>query len=165
MLREGVTVGLGTDGALTNDSLDLFQAMKFCALIHKVNQGDSTAMTAERVIELATIGSAKALEMESDVGSLEPGKRGDIILLDTQSPGLTPGLLPVKNIIYSAACGRIVDTVLVNGEIVMEHGEIVTFDEEAAYEKGEDASWRLLEKSSILEKDPDYLKPGPWRYL
>ncbi len=165
MLRDGVTVGLGTDGALTNDSLDLFQVMKFCALVHKVNHGGSTAMTAERVIEMATMGSTKALRIENDVGSLEPGKRGDIIILETQSPGLTPGLLPVKNIVYSAACGRAVDTVLVDGRIVMERGEIATFYEEAVYDKCEDAAWKLLHGSGILERDPDYLKPGPWSYL
>ena len=165
MLERGVTVGLGTDGALTNDSLDLFQAMKFCTLIHKVNMGDTGAMTAEKVIEMATIDSARALNMEHEVGSLEPGKKADIILLDTRSPGLTPSLLPVKNVVYSAACGRPVDTVIIDGKIVVEGGEIQTFDEAEVYEMGEKAAYDMLEQSGRLDRDPDYLKPDPWRYL
>ena len=164
MLRAGVSVGLGTDGALTNDSLDLFQAMKFCALIHKVNHGDATVMTAEKVIELSTIDSAKALQMDGSVGSLEPGKKADIILLNKETPGLTPGLLPVKNIVYSAASGRSVDTVIVDGKTVMEDGVITTFDEAEAYRAGEEAAWKMMEQSGILERDPDYLNPSPWRY-
>jgi len=164
MLERGVTVGLGTDGALTNDSLDLFQAMKFCALIHKVNLGDSRAMTAEKVIEMSTIDAARALNLEKEVGSLEPEKKADVIILDMKSPGLTPGLLPVKNIVYSAANGSPVETVIVDGDVVMEEGEIRAFDEERAYEEGERAAFKLVDRSGRLDWDPDYLKPSPWRY-
>jgi 5-methylthioadenosine/S-adenosylhomocysteine deaminase len=164
MLREGVIVGLGTDGALTNNSLDLFQTMKFCALIHKVNHGDTTAMTAEKVIELSTIDSARALQMDESVGSLKPGKRADIILLDMETPGLTPSLLPVKNVVYSAASGRSVETVIVDGRPVMENGVISTFDEAEAYRAGEEAAWRMMEQSGVLKRDPGHLSPAPWRY-
>jgi 5-methylthioadenosine/S-adenosylhomocysteine deaminase len=164
MLSNGVTVGLGTDGALTNDSLDLFQAMKFCALIHKVNTGTSAAMTAEKVIEMSTIDSAKALQMEAEVGSLEPGKKADIIILDMKTPGLTPSLLPVKNLVYSAASGRSVETVIIDGETVMEDGGITAFDEAEAYRRGEEAAWRMMELSGRLESEPGHLTPPPWRY-
>jgi 5-methylthioadenosine/S-adenosylhomocysteine deaminase len=164
MLERGVTVGLGTDGALTNNSLDLFQAMKFCALIHKVNTGSSAAMTAEKVIEMSTIDAAKALGMAHEVGSLETGKKADIILLDMKSPGLTPGLLPVKNLVYSSASGRPVDTVIIEGKTVMEEGVILSFDEAEAYERGEAAASRMLELSGRLDGEPDYLGPGPWKY-
>jgi 5-methylthioadenosine/S-adenosylhomocysteine deaminase len=164
MLRAGVTVGLGTDGALTNDSLDLFQAMKFCALIHKVNHGDATVMTAEKVIELSTVDSARALQIDESVGSLDPGKKADIFLLDMEAPGLTPGLLPVKNLVYSAASGRSVDTVIIDGKTVMDDGVITTFDEAKVYRVGEEAAWKMMEQSGILERDPDYLNPSPWRY-
>ena len=164
MLERGVTVGLGTDGALTNNSLDLFQAMKFCALIHKVNTGTSAAMTAEKVIEMSTIDSARALQMEADVGSLEPGKKADIIILDMKTPGLTPSLLPVKNLVYSAASGRSVETVIIDGETVMEDGVITAFDETEAYRNGEEAAWRMMELSGRLDGEPGYLDPAPWRY-
>ncbi len=164
MLEQGVTVGLGTDGALTNNSLDLFQAMKFCALIHKVNTGSSAVMTAEKVIEMSTVDSARALSMADQVGSLEAGKKADIILLDMKSPGLTPGLLPVKNLVYSSASGRPVDTVIIDGRTVMEKGVIMSFDEAEAYERGEEAAFRMLELSGRLNGEPDYLDPGPWKY-
>ena len=164
MLERGVTVGLGTDGALTNNSLDLFQAMKFCALIHKVNMGSSAAMTAEKVIEMSTIHSARALQMDHEVGSLEPGKKADIIILDMKTPGLTPGLLPVKNLVYSAASGRSVETVIIDGETVMEDGVITAFDEAEAYLRGEEAAWRMMDLSGRLNGEPDYLDPTPWKY-
>jgi len=164
MLERGVTVGLGTDGALTNNSLDLFQAMKFCALIHKVNTGSASAMTAEKVIEMSTIDSARALCMADQVGSLEPGKKADIILLDMKSPGLTPSLLPVKNLVYSSASGRPVDTVIIDGVTVMEEGVILSFEEAEAYEKGEAAAFRMLELSGRLDGEPGYLNPEPWKY-
>lgn len=164
MLKGGVTVGLGTDGALTNNSLDLFQAMKFCALIHKVNTGTSVAMTAEKVIEMSTIDSARALQMDTDIGSLEPGKKADIIILDMKTPGLTPSLLPVKNLVYSAASGRSVEKVIIDGEAVMEDGVITAFDEAEAYRRGEEAAWRMMELSGRLESEPDHLTPPPWRY-
>jgi 5-methylthioadenosine/S-adenosylhomocysteine deaminase len=122
-------------------------------------------MTAEKVLEMSTVDSARALNMESEVGSLEPGKKADIILLDMNSPGLTPSLLPVKNIVYSAACGMAVKTVIIDGKTVMEDGVIKSFDEERVYSEGEKAAWRMLDESGRLEWDPDYLKPSPWEYV
>jgi 5-methylthioadenosine/S-adenosylhomocysteine deaminase len=165
MLERGVTVGLGTDGASTNDSQDLFQAMKFCALIHKVNLGDKRAMTAEKVIEMSTIDSAKTLQLDRELGSLEKGKKADIIILDMDTPGLTPNLLPVKNIVYSAANGNSVDTVIIDGKIVMENRMIKTFDEKEAYREGEEAGQKIIRLSGHLERDSLYLRPPPWNYL
>ncbi len=165
MLEKGVTVGLGTDGPSTNDSLDLFQAMKFCALIHKVNLGDGAAMTAEKVIEMSTIDSAKALQLDTELGSLEPGKKADIILLNMDSPGLTPNLLPVKNLIYSAANGNSVDTVIIDGQVVMKDRVIMTFDEKEAFKMGEEAGQNIIQKSGHIERDVLYLKPPPWKYV
>jgi 5-methylthioadenosine/S-adenosylhomocysteine deaminase len=165
MLERGVTVGLGTDGPSTNNSLDLFQSMKICALIHKVNLGDKSAITAEKVIEMSTIDSARALNIEADVGSIETGKKADIILLDLNSPGLTPNLLPVKNLIYSSANGNAVNTVIIGGKTIMENQVIKTFDEKEAYSIGEDIGQKLISLSGHLERDPKYLKPTPWNYI
>jgi 5-methylthioadenosine/S-adenosylhomocysteine deaminase len=165
MLEMGVTVGLGTDGPSTNNSLDLFQTMKICALIHKVNMGDKGAITAEKVIEMSTIDSARALNIEVDVGSLEAGKKADIILLDLNSPGLTPNLLPVKNIIYSAASGNAVNTVIIDGKTIMEDRVIKTIDEKEAYKNGENTGQKLISLSGHLERNSKYLKPAPWNYI
>jgi len=165
MLKKGVTVGLGTDSVATNDSLDLFQAMKFCALIHKVNMGDTGAMTAEKVIEMATIDSARALNMEHDVGSLEPGKKADIILVDMESPGYAPSINPVKNIVYGAGGGCAVETVIIDGETVMEDGVIRTFDEPEAYARAEEKGREILMNVGRLEPGERYLKDSPWKML
>ena len=102
-------MGLGTDSVATNDSLDLFQVMKTAALIHKVNSGSTQAMTAEKVIEMSTIESAKALQLDSEVGSLEVGKKADIIVLKHDVPGLAPVLNPIKNIVYGTGCNRLTE--------------------------------------------------------
>jgi 5-methylthioadenosine/S-adenosylhomocysteine deaminase len=165
MLEKGVTVGLGTDGASTNDSQDLFQVMKFCALLHKVNLGDPRAMTAEKVIEMSTIDSAKALQLDHEVGSIEEGKKADIIILKGDTHGLTPNLIPVKNIVYSAASGEAVETVIINGRIVMENNRITTFNEKDVIRKGEETAQKLVEDSGHLVNNPLYLQPSPWKYL
>jgi 5-methylthioadenosine/S-adenosylhomocysteine deaminase len=165
MLDRGITVGLGTDGAETNDSLNLFQTMKICAMIHKVNLGDGRAMTAEKVLEMSTIDSAKAMQLDNQIGSLEKGKKADIILIDMDTPGLTPNLLTVKNLVYAASHGNSVETVIIDGKIVMEDRVIKTFDEKEALRAGEDAGQRIVRKSGHLERDPFYLTPAPWKYL
>ncbi|UCD44954.1 MAG: amidohydrolase family protein, partial [Candidatus Bathyarchaeota archaeon] len=144
MLEKGVTVGLGTDSVATNDSLDLFQAMKFCALVHKVNMGSSSAMTAEKAIEMSTIDSAKALRLDHQVGSLEVGKKADIILLDMESPGMTPSIAPVKNLVYGAGGGRAVSGVIIDGKVVMEDGVIRTLDERGVYRRAEEKGREIL---------------------
>ena len=163
MLEKGVTVGLGTDSVATNDSLDLFQTMKFCALIHKVSHGSSAAMTAEKVLEMSTIDAARALGLDSQVGSLEPGKRADIIFLNTFSPGLVPSFKPVKNIVYGLACGRAVDTVIVDGKIIVDGSELKTLNEEKVYRKGEEVGREILRKNRTLGDASRYLTASPWR--
>jgi len=163
MLEKGVTVGLGTDSVATNDSLDLFQTMKFCALIHKVKHGSSAAMTAEKVLEMSTIDAARALGLDSQVGSLEPGKKADIILLDTFTPGLVPSFKPVKNIVYGLACGRAVDTVIVDGKIIVDSGGLKTMNEEKVYSRSEKVGREILRKNGTLGETSRYLTASPWR--
>jgi 5-methylthioadenosine/S-adenosylhomocysteine deaminase len=165
MLNKGVTVGLGTDSVATNDSLDLFQAMKFCALIHKVNSGNTQAITAEKVLEMSTIDSAKALQLDPDVGSLEPGKKADVIILDMDSPGLTPSISPVKNLVYGAGSGGAVDTVIIDGRIVMGGKTIKTFDEREVYKRAEEEGRAILRSIGRLGLDESYSHSSPWRYL
>jgi cytosine/adenosine deaminase-related metal-dependent hydrolase len=163
MLERGVTVGLGTDSVATNDSLDLFQAMKICALIHKVNLGSSTALTAEKALEMSTIDSAKALGLATEVGSLEPGKRADIILLDMDYPGMVPSFNPVKNLVYGLGGGGAVDTVIVDGETVMENRAVLTMDEGAVYKRAEEAGRDLLRRLGRLGPDSPHVDTSPWK--
>jgi 5-methylthioadenosine/S-adenosylhomocysteine deaminase len=163
MLDMGVNVGLGTDGALTNDSLDMFHAMNFCALIHKVNYGYTSAMTAEKVLEMSTITAAKALCIDHLVGSIEPGKKADLVLIDMRAPGMAPSLLPVKNLVYSAS-SSCVDTVIINGETVMKNRSFTKIDPEKTVKDAEKEAYKMLESSGHLE-DESYLKRGGYIYL
>ena len=163
MLDMGVKVGLGTDGALTNDSLDMMHAMNFAALIHKVNYGYSRAMTAERVLDISTRIASKALGVDTLVGSLEQGKRADLVFVDMKMLGMAPALLPVKNLIYSAN-SSCVESVMINGEFVMKNRRLTTIDLEKAILNGEKAAWSLIEKSGHLERNPGFLERGGLYY-
>jgi 5-methylthioadenosine/S-adenosylhomocysteine deaminase len=164
MLDMGVTVGLGTDGALTNNSLDMMHAMNFAALINKVNYGTTKAMTAERILDMSTRLAAKALCIDDMVGSFEAGKKADIILVDLKAPGIAPAILPIKNLVYSAT-STCVDTVIINGKTVMEERELTTLDEEKVVEEAEKQAWRLVEGSGHLDRYTGFLKRGKMTYV
>ena len=129
-LAAGVTVGLGTDGAASNNDLDMFEAMRFAALLHKVKTGDPRAVPATTALEMATIQGARALGLEKLIGSLEAGKRADLAVVSTASARLTPIYDPVSHLVY-AAHGGDVRTVLVNGRVLMRDRTMLTLDEPA----------------------------------
>jgi 5-methylthioadenosine/S-adenosylhomocysteine deaminase len=137
--------------------------MKICALIHKVNLGSSTALTAEKALEMSTIDSAKALGLATEVGSLEPGKRADIILLDMDYPGMVPSFNPVKNLVYGLGGGGAVDTVIVDGETVMENRAVLTMDEGAVYKRAEEAGRDLLRRLGRLGPGSSHVDTSPWK--
>jgi 5-methylthioadenosine/S-adenosylhomocysteine deaminase len=130
MLAAGVTVGLGTDGAASNNDLDMFEAMRFAALLHKVKTGDPRALPATQVLEMATIQGARALGLEKQIGSLEAGKRADVIIVSTASARMTPMYDPVSHLVYTAH-GEDVRTVMVNGRVLMRDRKMLTLDEPA----------------------------------
>lgn len=163
MNASGVNVGLGTDSVATNDSLDLFQVMKFDTLLHKVNSGSTSAMTAEKVLEMATIESARALRLDGEVGSLEPGKKADIIILERSKPGLVPTLNPVKNIVYATGNNRPVDTVIVDGNLVFRDGVVTTLDEALIYDLVEEKSREIMSKLGRLDVY-ETMNTSPWRF-
>jgi len=143
LLDLGVTVGIGTDGPASNNNLDMFQSMKVAALLQKQYYEDPTVLPAQSVLRMATIDGAKALGIEKTVGSLEVGKKADIILLDFKKPHLTPIHDPYANIVYSA-CGSDVDTVIVDGKILMENMDVKTLDEEEVMLKAQKTATNLL---------------------
>ena len=145
LIDAGVTVGLGTDGAASNNSLDMFESMKVAALLQKTSYGDATVLPSMKVLEMATIRGAEALGLERKIGSLEVGKRADIILVDLKKPNLTPLHDLCASLVYSAR-GCDVDSVIVDGEVVMENREVKTLDEEEVMEKAKDAAFSLLER-------------------
>jgi 5-methylthioadenosine/S-adenosylhomocysteine deaminase len=127
MLRRGIDVGLGTDGCASNNNLDLFGEMGMAAKLHKVVSGDPTVLTAERVVEIATIGGARVLGMADRIGSVAPGKEADIIVVDMRKPHLTPLYHPFSHLVY-AARGADVVTSIIGGRIVMKERCLLQMD-------------------------------------
>ena len=128
LLVAGATIGLGTDGACSNNNLDMFEEMKFAALLHKISNLSPTIAGAQAVLDMATIGGAKAVGKEKEIGSLEKGKKADIIIIDFNQPHLLPTHNFISHLVYSAN-GADVITTIVNGKILMENRKILSVDE------------------------------------
>ena len=128
MMASGVTVGLGTDGCASNNNLDMFQEMDTAAKLHKVVQLDPTVMDAKTVVRMATCNGARVLGMDKLVGSLKSGMKADIIIINLNKPHLTPLYNEYSHIVY-AFNGADVDTVLINGKVVMKNRKLLTIDE------------------------------------
>ncbi|WP_372349147.1 amidohydrolase [Streptomyces sp. KL116D] len=129
LLSAGVTVGLGTDGAVSSNTLDLLGAVRQAALVHKAG-GDPTAVGAEQAVRMATVEGARALGLGAELGSLEPGKRADLIVLDLDRPHLTPRHDPWSMLAYAAQASDVRDTV-VDGRVLMRDRTLTTLDERA----------------------------------
>ena len=127
MLEKGICVALGTDGCASNNDLDLFLEMDTAAKLHKVFSKDPRAVNAEAAVRMATINGARALGLGEVTGSLEAGKRGDIIVVDTSAPHLFPMYNPYSHLVYSAS-GHDVSAVIIDGKPVMEKRRISTID-------------------------------------
>ena len=129
MIRQGICVGLGTDGCASNNNLDIFSEMDTAAKLHKVNLLDPTVMNAETVVYMATAEGAKALGLQGITGSLEPGKRADIIVIDMDKPHLTPMYSPYSHLVYAVKADDVA-TSIINGRVVMEDRRLLTLDME-----------------------------------
>lgn len=134
MLEKGINVCIGTDGAASNNSLNLFHEMSLLALIHKGVKKTPQCISAAQNFRIATINGAKALGLSEEIGSLEVGKKADIAILNLNTPSLTPRNNLLAGLSYSAN-GSEVETVIIDGKITMENRRILTMDEEVVYEK------------------------------
>ena len=150
-LEKGITVGLGTDGAASNNTLDMFEDLKITALLHKVTSNDPRAVPAEAALEMATIGGARALGLEDEIGSIETGKKADIILVDLKKPHLTPLTHPVSHLVYAAKGGDVSHTI-VDGRILMSERTLTTLDEDALMREATVQTRDLLEKSGTSDR-------------
>ena len=148
-LAAGIPVGLGTDGPASNNDLDMFDEMDAAAKLQKHALGDPAALPAETVFRMATMGGARVLNLHDEIGSLEPGKRADIVLVDTRRPGLTPLYSVYSHLVY-AARGSDVTTVIVNGRVVVRDREILTVDEEEVMERARGFGDRVREVMAEL---------------
>jgi 5-methylthioadenosine/S-adenosylhomocysteine deaminase len=127
-LASGQAVGLATDGAASNNSQDIFEEMDTAAKLQKIARMDPRALPAVQVVEMATLGGARALHMDRSIGSLEAGKKADVIFVDTNGPHATPMYDVYSQLVY-ALRGSDVKTAIVGGKILMENHEMRTLDE------------------------------------
>ena len=130
LLAAGVAVGLGTDGAASNNDLDLFGEMDTAAKLHKLLRRDPTVLPAREVLRLATLGGARALGLGERIGSLEPGKQADIVLVDVRAPEAQPLYDVYSHLVY-ALRGGAVSSVVVDGRVVLRERRLLTFDDGA----------------------------------
>lgn len=130
MLEAGICVGIGTDGSASNNDVDMFGEMNTTAKIHKADRLDPTVMSAATTLHAATMGGARVLGAERMIGSLEPGKKADCIVLDLNQPHLTPIYNPISHLVYAARGGDVMHSVI-NGRVVMEHRRLLAIDENA----------------------------------
>jgi 5-methylthioadenosine/S-adenosylhomocysteine deaminase len=147
-LASGVPVGLGTDGAASNNDLDMFEAMRQAAFLAKLVTKDPTAVSAKVALDLATIGGARALAMDHIIGSLEPGKRADLIAVSMASARQTPLYDPISHIVYTTR-GDDVRTTIVNGRILMKDRQVRTLDRAAV----------IAEANALAQKVRAAVKP------
>jgi cytosine/adenosine deaminase-related metal-dependent hydrolase len=148
LIQDGGTVGLGTDGPAASCFLDMFREINLAATGHKEARLDWTVISPFEALRLATVGSAKAMLLDHEIGTLEPGKKADVILLDLMRPEMVPwhedNLL--ANLVYSGS-GNLVHTVLVDGRVVVRAGEVKTMDEAAILRAMQKEAPRFVELS------------------
>ncbi len=157
LMAAGVKVGLGTDSNLSNNNLDMFEEMRLAAFLQKLVRKDPSILPCEQVLRMATLGSAACLGMDDIIGSLEVGKRADIIIIDMSQPHLSP-LFPepntnvIEQLVYSASAAD-VRTTIVEGKILMNDHEVLTLDWEQA-------------RAMVLQKAQDLIRRADtWRRL
>lgn len=144
LIAQGVTVGLGTDGAGSATTLDMFAEIKAAAWMQKLDSGDPTVLPAEQALRMATIESAKLLGIDAQVGTLEVGKRADLILIDLDKPHLQP-VHDLHSLIAYSATGADVDTTIVNGQILMQKRQLLSMSWEEVRREAALRSARLVE--------------------
>jgi 5-methylthioadenosine/S-adenosylhomocysteine deaminase len=147
MMVHNVNVAIGTDGSTTNNSLDMFNEMKMLSLLQKASRWDPTVLPAQMVLDIATINGAKAVGLGEEIGSIEVGKRADLVLLDGKAANLRP-LFPenmISNVVYCGNAGN-VKTVICDGKVVMLDRKIMTINEARVVEESESAIMSLMKK-------------------
>lgn len=144
LLSAGVAVGLGTDGAASNNTLSMFKEMNAAALLQKVSRLEPTAMAAREMVKAATIGGAQVLGLDKRIGSLEQGKRADLIIVDLNSPHLVPLYNVYSQLVY-ATNGADVETVIIDGRTIMEDRKLLTLNEESVLREAQALALKVRE--------------------
>jgi 5-methylthioadenosine/S-adenosylhomocysteine deaminase len=149
MVQKGITVALGTDGPGSNNSQDMLETLKTTALLHKVNTLNAMILLPEAVLRMVCRGGAKAFGLPHEIGSLEVGKKADVVLVDLNTPFAMPVHRVPSALVYNLNA-REVDTVIVNGEILMQRKEILFVDEDALLCEARQACGRLFKRAGVV---------------
>lgn len=144
MLRQGIPVALGTDGASSNNNLDMMEEMRSASLLQKVATMDPTSLPAYQTLEMATRNGAAVLKMEEEIGQIAVGKKADLILVDFHKPHLYPRHDTAAHLVYAAQSAD-VKTVVIDGKVVMENRQVLTMDEERILYEAEKCAKRLAD--------------------
>jgi len=150
MIASGLNIGLGPDDAPCNNNVDMFEVMKYASLFQKAEKLDASVMPSSRVLEMATINGARALGLEHELGSIEAGKKADLIAVDLDTPRLTPVHFGeysniLQHIVY-AAHGDDVDTAMIDGRIVMEKKRLLSVNEREVTERATERARQLIQR-------------------
>ena len=148
MIEASVRVGLGTDGASTNNSQNVWETMKMSVLIQKQWREQASFGSAELALELMTIGGARALHLEDEIGSLEVGKRADLIVVDTERLALSPSQTVISNLVYSNDPLAVRD-VYIDGERLIEKGKHVSLDHGSVITRAREAASTVLGRTGL----------------
>ncbi|MBM3358785.1 MAG: amidohydrolase [Betaproteobacteria bacterium] len=157
MLEHGVNVAIGSDAADCSNFADMIRTMYLAAALPKDYRNDAGISCAEDAIEMATINGAKAIGMDKEIGSLEPGKKADVIVINMRRPEWYPNYSEVQNLVYSAS-GDAVETVYINGRLIMENRRVLTVDENEVMDRCADLGKQVLARSGLQV-------PGKWPIL
>jgi 5-methylthioadenosine/S-adenosylhomocysteine deaminase len=149
MLAAGVPVGLATDGAASNNKQDLFEEMDLAAKLQKISRMDPRALPAAQVVEMATIGGARALHLEKRIGSLEAGKQADLIIVDTSAPHAAP-MYNVNSELVFALKATDVRTVVIAGRVIMDERKALTLNEDEILQKAREYQKQIV--ASLAQK-------------
>ncbi len=147
-LERNITVALGPDGTASNNDLDMWEEMRLAALLHKATTNDPTAVSAQQALLMATREGARALNLGDHIGTLEEGKKADIVLIDFDKPHLTPCHNVVSHLVYAAKSSD-VDTVLVDGKVLLRRGELTTVDEKQVKQEAASRARALAAKDLV----------------
>jgi len=151
MLAAGVNVTLGTDGGPSDNTYDMVRDMRLASYLHKARTLNPLVTPAEAVLEMATINGARALGWAKEIGSLEVGKQADFVAFDFDKPHLTPSINPVSTLVC-AATGSDVDTVVIAGQVVVQHGQVLTLDEERIVHEARKRATAVWKRAGIPDK-------------
>jgi cytosine/adenosine deaminase-related metal-dependent hydrolase len=160
MMQAGVNVAITTDGTSPKVSFDLLQAIRRAQTIHQILSRDVFLLPPGKLLEMITIDAAKALGWDDEIGSLEAGKKADVAIVNLRQPHLTPNIMVVHRLVYEAV-GNDVETVIVDGKILMDERKVLSIDEGGALDQGQEESLKLIERAGLQSHvhEPGWGKP------